>query len=326
MANVNRNRPQLAVICGILSLAAACSTSPAPNTPPTAGPSSASLAEQPSDAGELILPIDGYAYTQQQNGVIVLARSVLTGTCMRKFGFSYDLSSDQTTLQQAVQVSVKNLGTHGNKRRYGLTDPATTQKYGYRLPSTVDGGGPSPQPKGAGAHGLPPMTPAMNAVLIGKTESGNAPAPVNGVAVPDGGCVGEATRTLSAIGTVGEIPLVGQIRADSFTRSLSDPAVTAAFKAWSSCMSGKGYRYDSPAIAGDDLDHSSPTVSPREQSVAAADVACKQSTDLVKIWSGFEISYQNKQIDQHAQELNEIKTDTVALIKRAEQIIAAGGK
>jgi hypothetical protein len=229
-------------------------------------------------------------------------------------------------MHRARQAQLANFGLYGNKRRYGVTDEATARKYGYHLPSLVDGG-PAPRPsKGGAAHGLSAMTPAMMTVLTGERPGGGAAPDINGQSVPEGGCRGEATRTLSKLGSVGQIPLVGRIRADSFTRSVTDPKVTAAFKAWSDCMGAKGYRYDSPRTAGSDLDTKSPAVSPRETAIAAADVACKKSTDVVRIWSAFEIDYQNKQIDQHAQELKDIAADKEQLLKRVGEIVAAGGK
>lgn len=316
----------LLAVCGLLMATGACTSDKPSDGRPATTTRGTPAPGQSAGAADFALPIDSYTYTNDQNAEIVLAQSILTGTCMRRFGFAYDLAADQATMQRARQVQAKNFGLYGNERRYGVTDDAAARKYGYHLPASVDGGATPRPSKGGPAHGLPAMTPQMMTVLTGQRPDGGKAAAVGGESVPKGGCRGEASSTLTKLGTVGQIPLVGRIRADSFTRSVTDPEVTSAFKAWSDCMSAKGYKYDSPRVAGADLDTKGPAVSPRETAVATADVACKKSTNVVEIWSAFEIAYQNKQIDEHAQELKDITQERDKLLKRVGEIIAAGGK
>ncbi len=325
MFTMNMRAAGLIAACGLLTLTGACTSEDDPGTGERPAPA-ASAQGQAAGSSDFALPVDSYAYTNQQNSEIVLAQSILTGTCMRTFGFAYDLAADQKSAQKSQQAQVTNFGLYGNKRRYGVADEATARRYGYHLPSTVDGTARVKPSKGGAAHGLPPMTPAMMTVLTGERPGGGRVADVNGQDVPKGGCRGEAGRTLEKLGTVGQIPLIGRIRADSFTRSVTDPDVVAAFKSWSTCMAGKGYRYDSPRTAGAELDTTSPAVSPREIAIATADVACKKSSDVVRVWSAYEIQYQNKKIDEHAQELRDIAKQKDALLERVGEIIAAGGK
>ena len=172
----------------------------------------------------------------------------------------------------------------------------------------------------------PAMTPAMQAVLTGQTSDGVKASDVNGREVPKGGCQGHADLTLSDIGPSGEPELFGQVRADSFSRSLTDPVVTAAFRRWSGCMSDRGYHYAKPLDAGSDLNIATPTASANEIAIATADVECKKSANLFALWSGFETNYQNQQIELHAEELKRLKSAETALLGRVSEIIAASSK
>jgi len=319
----------LLTVSGILTLTAACTSSPASHGAAPGGQTGTAgspPAAQPAGSADFALPIDSFAYTSAQNGDIVLAESMLTGACMRRFGFTYDAAADQAASRQAMQTNLANFGLYGNKRRYGVADDAAARRYGYHLPSAVDGTSVAKPSKGGPAHGLPALTPAMLTVLTGQRPDGAKAPAVNGQNVPNGGCRGQAHESLTALGTVGEIPLIGRIRADSFTRSVTDPSVTAAFKKWSACMSGKGYKYSTPRDAGADLDITTPAVPAREVAVATADVACKRDADVVRVWSAFETKYQNAQIDQHAQELRQLKADETKLLKKVGEIIATGVK
>jgi hypothetical protein len=89
-------------------------------------------------------------------------------------------------------------------------------------------------------------------------------------------------------------------------------------------MKDQGYNYPNPTEAGTDLNIDTPTVSPREIAIAGADVACKNQAKVFDVWSAFEINYQKSQIDQHFQELAQVRKANEAEMKIVEGIIGRG--
>jgi hypothetical protein len=47
---------------------------------------------------------------------------------------------------------------------------------------------------------------------------------------------------------------------------------------------------------------------------------------VVTVWAQFEITYQNQQINQHAQELQQLKDTEANLLKKVSEIITTGGQ
>jgi len=275
-------------------------------------------------AGEMVLPIDAYGVRIAERTQLGRARTVLIGQCVRRFGFSFDAAAGAAGSEQAAQNDVKDLGVYGNKRRYGVTSAAVAAKYGYHLESVVDRTAPGDERK-EDPHGFGRMTPALQAVLRGKTASGARPPAVDGQQVPPKGCMGEAETKLAEAGappSFNMAELVGKIRADSFAASLTDPKVTATFAKWSACMRGKGYDFPMPLEASRDFDLEGRGVTPREIATAKADVACKEQTDLIEIWYGFESRYQQKQIDRQVEELEQIKKEHAARMRVVAEILA----
>lgn len=301
-----------------VALAGCTSTDTSAGDPAPSG----SGASTDANSSAFALPVDLFGLTAEQEGTLTLATSILTGKCMRRFGYAYDAAADRAGVEAVVKSRLADFGLYGNARRYGITDPTIALKYGYHLSSPAT---PTPETTTRGpAHGLPPLTPAMRTILTGTAADGTVARSAGGQTIPDGGCLGEANKSLVASAKPPQSPLVGQIRSESFARSLEDPAVVAVFRAWSECMAGKGYPYKEPLEAGNDLPTGGPTPTARELAVAQADVACKQQTNVVSVWVDFEISYQNAQIDKHAQELKQAKDDRDALLAAVAGVIAEG--
>jgi hypothetical protein len=300
---------RISVALVLVGLAAGCGQE---HPKPGAGDPTASAA-----GDEVILPIDAYAFTLPEVDQVSRARQRLVGDCMHRFGFEFNVDAAQADQRAANRI--KDFGRYGNKRRYGITDPAFAAQYGYHLPSVVDGTaltpGPDAKQNGSAAEEL---------VLSGKAPEGGQSGAVNGKTVPPGGCLGEADAKISPSGGGIQDPeLVTQISSDSYNRSLTDPGLGTAFAAWTECMRGKGYNYPSPQEAGGDFTTSAKVVPPKELATAVADVACKQQTKLVDAWFGFEVKYQQDQLNQHAETLGHIKANRDVQLKRVADILAS---
>ncbi|MCM0676613.1 hypothetical protein NCC78_18250 [Micromonospora phytophila] len=276
-------------------------------------------AATPAAGGEVVLPIDAYALTTVDVGRLGHARTLLAGDCMRRFGFTFDAQAVEADLRDQV----KDVGLHGNLRRYGVTDDAVATRYGYHLASTVEAPAAATG-EARSDHGLGQLTAAKEAVLFGTTADGKALAQVGGQQVPRGGCLGEARTRIADAGQLGESAVVSRISAESFQRSLNDPAVTAAIGRWSACMKAQGHSYPSPLEVAATFDLENPTVAAKEVATARADVACKRQVDLVTVWTRFEETYQKSQIEKHAQELQRLKADRAEQLKRVSAVVTGG--
>jgi hypothetical protein len=90
-------------------------------------------------------------------------------------------------------------------------------------------------------------------------------------------------------------------------------------------MRDRGYSYASPIAANDDERWESDTPSGLELATATADVACKQSTNLVSIWSGVEASAQRAAIAAHPREFEALLAAKRHELANARALIASNG-
>lgn len=286
-----------------------------------------------TSAGEIVLPIDAYALKVSEAQQIGLARDLLSGQCMRRFGFTFDAVGLTAKSRKAAENDIKDNGEYGNKRRYGSLTLADATRYGFRMPSQVDGTGlPQPRTKEESkrnVRGLGYLTPAKMLVLVGQAPDGKKAGSVNGQQVPRDGCLGGADSKLG--GNPGEAPLVAKISHDSYKRSFTDSGVTAAFAKWSACVKAKGYNWPTPREVGSGFgqdneaaDSRGTAPPPKEVAAARANFLCQQQVKLVPIWSGFEAKYQKAQIDKNFEGLEKMRKDQQNQLKFVSEIIAKG--
>ncbi|MFC6021387.1 hypothetical protein ACFP2T_35110 [Plantactinospora solaniradicis] len=296
----------------LLLLITSCASGPTENVDREAD------AANKASVDEVVLPIDAYEFTNEQISQTEHAREVLISSCMRRFGFQVSHASGPAQDSRPVEELALDLGVHGNQRRYGVVDLAIASRYGYHLKSVA--GTDNRRTRSTRDPGA--ANPDEFAVLTGATKDGREQLRYNHRPVPTGGCVGFATREIAGDGGLGEADLVSRIAAESYERSLVDPEVVAGFAKWVACMKAKGYDYASPRDAGIGFDIDSIPVTPRETAAAETDVACKQQTNLIDIWHGFEANYQNAQIARHLPELRKVQSARDAQMKRVADIIA----
>lgn len=235
---------------------------------------------------QVVLPLDAYMQSGDEIELDGYASNRLIQRCMRRFGLDW-----------AVRVPGPRSDTPRNDRRYGIVDATQAARYGYSAPDVEE----------AKPATGPPISDDQVAVLTGRGQNS-----FNGVAVPDGGCAGEARHALEAgappLGTAGSPNLVEQLNHDAGAKADSDRRVRAVFDQWSSCMKESGYNYAGPWDANDDPHWSDAQVTRQEIATAVADVACRTRTNLVGMWYAVETAYQKDAIEQYAPQLAECQS------------------
>ncbi|MGP3934337.1 hypothetical protein [Nonomuraea sp. KM88] len=225
------------------------------------------------------LPFDAYRLNDEDLVTVTAARTRLRRECMAKKGFVW------TGKQSAADAHP--LLTE-NARRYGLADSEAARRYGYHVPDT-------PQEAQAQAE------EAAWAARASKAEQSALLGP--------GGCLDQADSALWRGVRDRNSAWLVDLEYAAVDQSAADPAVVIATRAWSDCMRDNGFDYQTPQAAVEDRrwNLNVPKVSPAEQAVAAADVRCKQKTDLVAARAAAEWRIQTKMIEQHAKRFEALR-------------------
>lgn len=250
------------------------------------------------------LPISAYELTAAQSADEQYVLRFLSKQCMASFGFDYDTALSRDSMAQSVRISEEF-----ESRWYGVSDPAAAARYGYHLPTWVQG---SAAPKS-----INKLPAAETAVFTGSVHT------YRGREVPTGGCLAEATNELvrAVAGASGRqdgigddsTSLVGQIQTNAFEQAQADPRVLAVFAKWSACMRSYGYDYATPFLAAADSRWiSSPQASAVEVQTAERDIACKLRTNVLGVEFAIVSDYQNSAIARNAQRMRAIKEQVAA--------------
>lgn len=271
-------------------------------------------------ASDLVLPLDAYEPTAEQQRTLSEAHDRLVRDCGRRFGFE---------VRTAATTDVVDSTDH--QRRFGILLLSDATRYGYRVPAEAgagQSGEASPTDTGSRqADGWNPSDDEFVAVRgqdrhTGRSKVGTV---INGVEVPTGGCAGEAGRKLSE-GVRGApspdlMTLPTTLANGAHTEAERDSRVRTAFKNWSGCMSRAGFQYGNPWQPND---HDwGPKVSPEEITTATADVKCRQETALVDLWLAVETAYQTRAIEKHRDELATAKRNFEQRLRNAEAVLEA---
>ncbi|WP_020138706.1 hypothetical protein [Streptomyces sp. 351MFTsu5.1] len=248
------------------------------------------------------LPLAEYSYSDADYEVIRAAEQVLARDCMKDFGLSYR--------------PAKNPAPAGAQdRRYGLTDRASAERYGYRMPPQPD----TPKVK---------LTEDQIKVLYGNRSapaaaSKNPELRYRGKKVPDSGCLGAAVLGFrKPYEDEAGAEVASRISTASYENSQKAPEVRAAFGKWSSCMKQQGYDYASPMEAMAAPEFLRGTVSAAEKNTAGADVSCKERTGLADVWFAAESSIQKDMIKADAGALRRLGELHEKKLRAARKILA----
>ncbi|SER73907.1 hypothetical protein SAMN05216199_1044 [Pedococcus cremeus] len=226
-------------------------------------------------AHELRLPLDSYALTAEEDGLVSRAFSTLVADCAKRFDVETSIPAPKNA--SAVEMNI---------RRYGLVEGSPVEKYGYGLPPKTR--------TAADDKGDWNPTPQEDLALRGSADAATQPRDHHGAPLPVGGCLGETQRKLG-----GDPPLSpGAASLDSFKASENDPRVVKAMSAWAACMKTAGFSYTNPWQPNDEAWPE--PAGANEIRTAQQDVACRQRSNLVGTWLAVESAYQERLIAQHS--------------------------
>ncbi|MFF9849703.1 hypothetical protein [Streptomyces litmocidini] len=259
----------------------------------------------------LSYPLDAYETTDDQRRKLEQAQARVTGDCMKRFGFDFELPLTPAG------------GGRSDDSRYGLTDAAVAARYGY-VPNRGARPPAKPPTQVLGASGKlalsgPTDYKGPQPMSLEEARAKDSGKTLNGKKVPIGGCIREGYLTVYAPkkGAV-DAMFVTNLAMDANSRSREDSRVVAAVKAWSACMAEKGYTVDEPVSPQSDLGLDPNTYGgPKAIAAAKQDVACKEKANLVGIWYTVETAYQKRGIEQNAETLNQAKTELDERLKSA---------
>ncbi|MFD7705000.1 hypothetical protein [Streptomyces caelestis] len=280
---------------------------------------------------DLSLPLEAYMPSYEDQVTVEQAANDLQQSCMKDYGI--DLTLPLAGANPPPSDNDANI-----ERRYGITDRAEAEKYGYELPPALQEHTRQPmrdlsdvEVEVLTGHTRPEPVEALQGAKAGEPFAGPgqsvrpARAEYNGKKLKAEGCIGWSKDRL---GVQEADPLVvAELAGDSLVQSMKDDRVVKAFAAWSSCMDGKGhtgladpYKAMDRGVTDDG--------EPSQESIALAvdDIDCKERTDLVKIWFGVESAIQNKQIADDKSRLTGIKEQHGKEVAAARKQVAASAR
>lgn len=282
----------------------ACTSSTGPSSDPSGAPTRSEVTADEERQGltaGMGLPLEAYLTSYTDQLTVQQAQGMLERACMAKMGFDYD--------PPAPVQDPGDLGQNGANmgRRYGISDPKTARTFGYHLEKNPES---SPTYE---------ISMEMQYALMG-TDSGipNPPARLKAKDIPKGGCTGQARRKVPLL----DEDLASQLNYDSLEKSKADPGVQRAISAWSDCMAKQGHDVLSP-LDVPELSNAADGGNPSENeiAVAVADVECKTSTNLIRIWFSVEKKIQKQQIEKNQLVLDATKKENDEALKAAADLV-----
>lgn len=263
-------------------------------------------------------PLQAYRLTPTEYVTIRFAQDMLVKECMADFGFAFE---PHRPFEQELQVMLE-AERSSISRIYGITDAESAAQYGYGLPPVEDS-----------AEAQATWSEAFELVLGG--GKAGSPGEIDGVAIPNGGCLGQARRELplgsedeSSFGLAHDLWLEGgvELRGGQEYR--------AVVQDWVDCLAEDGYRVTAPTgDEGDIRDTATRVVDPespgsqapasqKEIQLAVADVACKQEVGLVERLNEIRRGIDSQLVEDNQLALQEDRARLDALVKEATEIVS----
>jgi hypothetical protein len=312
------------LLCGCSQSGGAAVSDASPSGSSPLPPITASTGRADSGATSLAsrpaMPLDAYRLKLSEFRAIQRAHATLVNACMARFGFP----------PAAPPTGPTSGGDEfGTPFPYFIQDARQAMTVGYHsslLPQFVAETSQLSVAQAASKafhDSLGARAESYGLVFSGETSTGQPyKGQVGGSALPTGGCVGEASMKLYDSLTP-ETPgtLANSLASKAWTQSQTQPAVVAAFTAWSGCMARQGFQYKSPAEANNDVRWATATPSTAEITAARADVSCKSQTKLVDTWRAADAAEQKVLIEANASALTEQRQLISDLLQRASGVV-----
>ncbi|MEU8926922.1 hypothetical protein AB0D10_39390 [Kitasatospora sp. NPDC048545] len=287
----------------LLTALAGCGTGGTRPAPPQLG-------EIPTitGVGQVVRPIDVYLPTAAQTRTVERAAYLTSALCLRRLGISEPPGPDPARAEPADR-------------------DVRSQLYGYFAPDRVATTGyDAVVATGAGQ----PTSAATLQVLTGRDAAGTPVTDFQGRTVPKGGCLQEGLNAVGGAVFLSSDP--SALPGGGPKEPLTDPRVVAADRQWSSCMKDHGFTYATPADAYMDPRWRDRTQgattpaghTPAELATAAADDACKRSTNFMGIAVAVQAAYDRQYIAAHPQELATFAQGASRHVADAQEVVADG--
>ncbi|MEV6113322.1 hypothetical protein AB0L59_12585 [Streptomyces sp. NPDC052109] len=267
------------------------------------------------------LPLHAYLPDPASDGAKAISRAqwILGKQCMVRLGFAGFAVLDTKSLESTYPVRRGTLvgeDMPGDDSPYGVVDPDLASEHGYHNRRTD-------------ASAQPQEWPAdQYAALTGFGGSHFA----HGHRVPEGGCLGQATRKLygpppeatkvNGLKMSGTYAPALELWYESHEKASKDPAWKKADRAWSDCMKKKGFHYSDPDKASLDSDwfgHEKP--SDKEKETASADARCKLDTGYVPAVHALETRAQKSVIGRNKKRLDALLAADERATRNARTVI-----
>ncbi|MCF2131266.1 hypothetical protein L1I79_33320 [Strepomyces sp. STD 3.1] len=267
---------------------------------------------QVTRSADLKYPMQSYTLTDGEVRTLSNAQEVLTQQCMRRFGFTYEISDTPSTDNES-----------GTARRYGLSEAANAERYGYANPEVP------PTDRNDDRE----LEPAMLVVLNGpddidpnslpETQEEAEAGGKKGDTVPVGGCSRESYLKLYAP-TKGmiDVSFAQTLERDAYMKSRTDPRVTEIIKKWQACMGDGGYSVNDPVSPLEDLGVADDPSGDVATKAAVLDVQCKEKLNLVGVWFSVESAYQKLAVDENVETLTKYQEQSRDRLRYANSLIS----
>lgn len=256
----------------------------------------------------LELPLESYLPSYADQVAVDTALRTLQTRCMSEYRLTVDLprpGANPPPHSNAVSI----------ERRYGLSDRAQAQKYGYGLPKeltrsleSVEEGLSGIEVEVLTGRKKPEFAPPKGA-KDSDGHFGRVPEPAraehNGKKLHEGGCAGWSKRRLKV--NEEDAGFVSGLASTSLSESRPLKPVEKALQRWSACMKDKGRKAADPFRAMEQgyADGDGTTKSAIE--LALDDVDCKEQTRLIEVWFKEESAVQKRLIEENKDQLAAIK-------------------
>lgn len=299
--------PLLGVGAGCASVPTASNSSEGPtSTAGSAGPTRWQATEEGTTGTDvtdtrLPTPLAAYALTAREMATLDFARRALWRECLKGFGFDYPVPSYKDLVSRHLALEEVTVS-----RWFGITNRDTAKVYGMLLPSN----------EWASDEVELMDSPELSLVLLGPvTPDGepilDAPASIDGVVIPEGGCAGEASRRLGAENIMNFGDMARDLRFSS-SKEFQDSSGYQELQAkWAACMSKAGYpqvkrTYNDPfatKLIASRKEADKPSA--EEIEFALASIDCMEEVDVQRRALKLRADFDQALVEKHQLELQE---------------------